>query len=75
MTTGAAAKAAEVRKHTANDQKCIELGWSFISCCGVIWRLGQRSPGVLHTLSSKSKTTFNLLTWLCSFQNQLDISW
>ena len=36
MTAGAAAKAAEVRKHTANDQKCIELGWSCISCCGVI---------------------------------------
>ena len=30
MTAGAAAKAAEVRKHTAKDQKCIELGWACV---------------------------------------------
>ena len=30
MTAGVAAQAAEARKHTANDQKCTELGWSCV---------------------------------------------
>ena len=29
-TAGAAAQAAEARKHTTNDQKCTELGWSCV---------------------------------------------
>ena len=29
-TAGAAAQAAEARKHTTNDQKCSELGWSCV---------------------------------------------
>ena len=51
MTDGAAAQAAEVRKHTANGQRCTNLGWSCIpsSCCGIVSRMGQRSPDVFHT--------------------------
>ena len=30
MTAGAAAQAAEVRKHTANGQRCTDLGWSCV---------------------------------------------
>ena len=30
VTSGSAALAAEVRKHNANDAKCLELGWSCI---------------------------------------------
>ena len=38
---GSAAVAAELRKHSANDAKCSELGWTCIhSPCGrVIWSL------------------------------------
>ena len=50
MTAGAAAQAAEVRKHTANGQRCTNLGCSRnTSCCGIVWRMGQRSPDVFQT--------------------------
>ena len=41
-TAGAASEAAELRKHTANDAKCAELGWvSHPSCGGVLRGMGQ----------------------------------
>ena len=41
-TAGAASEAAELRKHTANDAKCAELGWvSHPSCGGVFRGMGQ----------------------------------
>ena len=51
MADGTAAQAAEVRKHTADGQRCTNLGWSCIpsSCCGIVSRMGQRSPDVFHT--------------------------
>ena len=46
-TAGSAAVAAELRKHSANDAKCSELGWT---CIGrVIWSLGQRSSASFFT--------------------------
>ena len=69
MTASAVAKAAEVMKHTANDQKCNELGWSCVplavESCGAWGREAQECFSILashlavHTSSSKSKATFN----------------
>ena len=45
LTAGSAAVAAELRKHSANDAKSSELGWTCMHshCGGVIWSLGQGS--------------------------------
>ena len=50
-TAGAAAQAAEASKHTTNDQKCTELGWSCASVAAEsygAWGM-QGSPGVFRT--------------------------
>ena len=71
MTAGAVAKVAEVRKHAANDQKCNELGRSYVPLAVETYGSWGREPGVLlasrlavHTSSSKSTTTFNLYSRL-----------
>ena len=40
MRVGAAAEAAENRKHTSNDPKCAELGWVCASSSRIILQLG-----------------------------------
>ena len=40
LRVGAAAEAAEKRKHTVNDLKCEELGWMCASSRGDILQLG-----------------------------------
>ena len=65
MTAGAAAQAAEVRKHTANGQRCTNLGWSCIPLAvesyGAWGREAQMCFTLLatrlavHNSSSKSK--------------------
>ena len=74
MTAGEAAQAAEARKHTANDQKCTELGWSCVPLAvesyGAWVKEAQECFALLasrlavHTSSSKSKTTFDLYSQL-----------
>ena len=54
VTAGAAAQAAEARKHAANNQKCSDLGWSCIPPYGK----------EVHTSSNKSKATFYLYSRL-----------
>ena len=51
MTAGAVAKVAEV---TANDQKCNELGWSYLPLAVETYGSWGREPGVL--LASRVKT-------------------
>ena len=73
-TAGPAAQAAEARKHTANDQKCTELGWSCVPLAvesyGAWGKEAQKcfvllaSRRAVHTLSSKSKTAFDLYSRL-----------
>ena len=70
----AAAKAAEVMKHTAADQKCVELGWSCVplpvESYGGWGKKAQEcfvllaSRLAVHTSSSKSKSTFHLYSQL-----------
>eukprot|EP00731_Ephydatia_muelleri_P019688 Em0012g513a len=74
MTAGAAAQAAKVRKHTANDQKCTELGWSCVPLAvesyGAWGKEAQEFFALLasrlavHTSSNKSKMTFELYSQL-----------
>ena len=74
MTAGAAAQAAEVRKHTANGQRCTNLGWSCIPLAvesyGAWGREAQMCFTLLatrlavHNSSSKSKMIFELYSRL-----------
>eukprot|EP00731_Ephydatia_muelleri_P016225 Em0009g649a len=74
MTAGAAAQAAEVRRHTANGQRCTNLGWSCIPLAvesyGAWGREAQRCFTLLatrlavHNSSSKSKMIFELYSRL-----------
>ena len=74
MTASAAAQAAEVRKHTANGQRCTNLGWSCVPLAvesyGAWGREAQMCFTLLatrlaiHTTSSKSKMIFNLYSRL-----------
>ena len=74
MTAGAAAQAAEVRKHTANGQRCTNLGWSCIPLAvesyGAWGREAQMCFTLLatrlavHNSSSKSKIIFELYSRL-----------
>eukprot|EP00731_Ephydatia_muelleri_P016377 Em0009g801a len=74
MTAREAAQAAEARKHTANDQKCTELGWSCVplaveSYCAWVKEAQEcfallASRLAVHTSSSKSKMTFDLYSQL-----------
>ena len=54
MYSVAAARAAELRKHTQNDPKCAELGWKYIllavECYGV-WALKASSQEAMHSYS------------------------
>ena len=61
MTTGPEVQAAEARKHTANDQKSTELGWSCVTLAvesyGAWGKEAQEFFTILASPSSKSKTT------------------
>ena len=68
MAAGAAAQAAEVRKHTANGQRCTNLGWSCIPLAVESYGAWGREAQMCFTLfatrlavhnsSSKSKMIF-----------------
>ncbi|KAL5469375.1 hypothetical protein EMCRGX_G030626 [Ephydatia muelleri] len=70
MTAGSAAQAAEVRKHTANGQRCTNLGWSCIPLAVELYGAWGREAQMCFTLlatrlavhnsSSKSKMIFEL---------------
>ena len=50
MTAGAAAQAAEVRKHTANGQRCTNLGWSCIPLAVELYGAWGREAQMCFTL-------------------------
>ena len=66
------AQAAEVRKHTANGQRCTDLGWSCIPLAVESYGARGREAQMCFTLlatrlavrtsSSKSKMTFDLVS-------------
>ena len=72
MTAGAAAQVAEVRKHTANGQRCTDLGWSCVPLAVESYGAWGREAQMcftqlatrlaVHTSSSKSKMIFELYT-------------
>ena len=75
MTDGTAAQAAEVRKHTANGQRCTNLGWSaYLALAVESYRAWGREAQMCFTLlatrlavhnsSSKSKMIFELYSRL-----------
>ena len=67
MIAGEAAQAAEARKHTANDQKCTELGWTCVPLAMEsygAWVKEALEPFALLASSSKSKTTFDVYSQL-----------
>ena len=50
-STGAAARIAETREHSANDSKCQELGWSmYLTGCRILWQLGGEGSFCFQTL-------------------------
>ena len=63
----AASEAAELRKHTANDAKCAELGWvSHPSCGGVLRGMGQVGSTVFISTQlylALLSTTLGLSPW------------
>ena len=64
LTAGSAAVATELRKHSANDAKCSELGWT---CIPLVWshielgagKLSKLSQDLLHTLPQECFDYFN----------------
>ena len=61
-TAGAASEAAELRKHTANDAMCTELGW--VSIPLVVGKEAQQCLSDLH-LALLSKTVIKSF-WPCN---------
>ena len=74
MTAGAEAQASEVRKHTANGQRCTNLGWSCVPLAVELYGAWGREAQMcfpllatqlaVHNSSSKSKMIFELYSRL-----------
>ena len=64
LTAGSAAIAAELRKHSANDAKCSELGWTCIPLVVESYgaeKLSKLSQDLLHTLPLYGRLNLTLV--------------